>query len=329
MKKLQVPYNLEKHCLDMYANWVDYIQEIYFACSPEIFPSARCWEYQTDYLEQQFKILEFCKLYNIKSAVLLNGTEATLTDDRLKNVKEYLSTLQEYGLNKVVVANPILGGWIKQNIPGLEIKLSILSLQYTLQKIISFYETGYMDEICLPLDWNHNIDDLKELKRYCPNLRISTIINSICRQNCPLYCWHQSLFNSNRRKEDDRNMQDILNTTLSISSKLSTSFKQIPFILPEELDYYDQFFDGYKVEGRTWSTVALEQRLTYMALRVNPTYINTYLNIAWCCNAPDNTKIEDLDKDWLLYRRNCKNTCWRCKYELYCKETPIHSKFNS
>ena len=33
--------------------------------------------------------------------------------------------------------------------------------------------------------------------------------------------------------------------------KLPNSFKQIAFILPEELDYYDKYFDGYKIEGRT------------------------------------------------------------------------------
>ena len=54
MKRLQVPYNLEPYCLDMYAGWVDYIQDIYFAASPEIFPSARVWDYKDNYLDMQF-----------------------------------------------------------------------------------------------------------------------------------------------------------------------------------------------------------------------------------------------------------------------------------
>ncbi len=108
-----------------------------------------------------------------------------------------------------------------------------------------------MDEICLPPEFSHDEDGLKELRRVCPELKLSTIINSICRQNCPLYFWHQALYNSNRTREDDVYMSQILDASLDIMPKMSNSFKQIAFLLPEELDYYDKYFDGYKVEGRT------------------------------------------------------------------------------
>lgn len=154
-----------------------------------------------------------------------------------------------------------------------------------------------MDEICLPNEFNRDEDALKELKRVCPDLKLSTIVNSICRQSCPLYFWHQALHNSNRTREDDEQISEILDCSIDIMPKMTNSFKQIAFILPEEFDYYDQYFDGYKMEGRTWSTITLEQRLQYMALRINPTYLRNYLTIAWCCNAPDDAKVDDLDKN--------------------------------
>ena len=83
MTRLQVPYNLEPYCLDMYAGWADYIQDIYFAASPEIFPSARVWDYKDNYLDMQFQILDFCKKYDVRGAVLLNGVNNKLTDDNL------------------------------------------------------------------------------------------------------------------------------------------------------------------------------------------------------------------------------------------------------
>ena len=324
MKRLQVPYNLEPYCLDMYAGWVDYIQDIYFAASPEIFPSARVWDYKDNYLDMQFQILDFCKKYDVRGAVLLNGVNNKLTDDNLDRLKGYLQMLCAHGLKVVVISNPVLSYWIRNNFPNLSIRLSILSLEYTLPKIISLYRTGLIDEICLPPELNRNEDSLKELKKQCPKLQLSTIVNSICRQSCPLYFWHQALYNSDRQMSDDKNMKQILTSVDNIGQNLSNSFKQIAFILPEEFDYYDQYFDGYKLEGRTWSTIALEQRLEYAALRINPTYLNDYLTMAWCCPVPQNYLTSDLDKDWLKYRRNCKTTCWRCKYELYCYGERIH-----
>ena len=46
-------------------------------------------------------------------------------------------------------------------------------------------------------------------------------------------------------------MRQILESLDLLQDKLPNSFKQIAFILPEELDYYDKYFDGYKIEGRT------------------------------------------------------------------------------
>lgn len=195
--------------------------------------------------------MAFCKYHNIRSAVLFNGVDNKLFDSKLDEMQDYIQVLVDNGLDVIVVANPILCPWIRTRFPSLSIRLSILSLEYTLPKIISLYETGYVDEICLPTEMNRDEDSIKELHELCPNLKLSTIVNTICRQSCPVYFWHQALYNSDRQKQDDIFMRQILESLDLLKDKLPNSFKQIAFILPEELNYYDKYFDGYKIEGRT------------------------------------------------------------------------------
>lgn len=312
MKKLQVPFNSDLAVLDLYQSWSNYIDEIYFPLHPDIFPSARQQNFGT--LEEYNKILilvcEKMKICNIKNLVILNGVKINYSNSLLKKLKENLNLLILHGLDGVVVADPILAAWINKNFPLLKIRLSILSGIYDIPKIKEIEKLGYIKEICLPQILNRNEDILKELKQKT-SIKYSTIVNSLCRVNCPMFYWHQNLYSSNSTEWNDSSeiseIKDSFCETLNIFSK---NFLKSPFILPNELDYYDKYFENYKLEDRTLPTFRISDILEHYALRINPEYLIDcisgsciYLNPSQKCN---------FDKEWLTYRRNCKGTCYNC-----------------
>ena len=319
MKNLQVPYNWDLNILPIYAAWSDFISDLYFPADPQYFASARRVKFPENYYEHEERIIQICKNNNIRSSLLLNGSNAMISDNDFNKLVLYLNRLIDLGLNVVVISNPALAPLIRKHWPQISIRLSILSLEWTIGKIYNIYKLGYINEICVPLEFNRNEDDLKELRRVCPNLKISSLVTSVCRANCPLFFWHQSIENStNSIKEAN----EIYSAYRSLGLESDRSVFKIPFILPSELGYYSQYYDEFKIEGRTRSTEELEKFLRYYALGINPIYLADIIgkySETLCCPCPPDLKIKDIDKNWLQYRRNCKTQCWKeCPYGTYC-----------
>lgn len=318
MKKLQVPYNWDLNILPMYAAWSEYINDLYFPADPSYFASARRVQFPENYSEHEEAIIKMCNENNIRSSLLLNGSNAMISNEDFNKLSEYLNRLIDLGLNVVVVSNPALAFLIKEHWPQLSIRLSILSLEWTVNKIYNIYKLNYIDEICLPLEFNRNEDDLKLLKQLCPQLKLSSLVTSVCRNNCPLFFWHQSIENSTNTI---KNANEIYSAYKKIGLNSNRNVLQIPFILPSELKYYSQYYDEFKIEGRTRPSTELEKFLQYYALEINPIYLATIIggySDTLCCPCPPDLKIKDLNKDWLQYRKNCKTQCWRCQYGTYC-----------
>ena len=320
MKKLHVPFNGDLEILNLYSEWKDSIQEIYFPANPAIFPSARRLNFPSNYDDYVDKIISFCQGNNINSALLLNGSNFSLLDKDFHKLQAYLNLLVSKGLNIVVLANPILAHWIKTNWPTLTIRLSIVSNVNTITKIINMAETEYINEICLPPEANRNLDLLKFIKKNYPKIKISLLVSGTCRGGCPLYNWHQAESSSAPFPYNGTEHLIIQGEIWKNIEKLNSSFLQNPGILPSELKWYDQYVDGFKIEARQFTTQGLEQIISHYALGVNPEFL--YIITPSACFAQDKTlRIEDLDKKWLLFRRNCQMKCIdTCPFYLMCRK---------
>ena len=313
MKKLQVPFNLDLKVLDLYKKYSKYISEIYFPLHPDIFPSAR----QNDYpnIEKYNEIISYlCQTmnqYDIKPMVVLNSSKIDYSNYNLTVLRQNIKKLCSFGLFGVVVADPILAHWIYINFPNLKIRLSILSGIKDLNKIKEIEKLGYIQEICLPQDLNRNEDMLKILTSQT-SIKYSTIVNSICRINCPLYYWHQNAYCSNNSSWKENDTFEIRETFNLLTNQFTHNWLKGPFILPEELDYYNQYFNGFKLEDRTLPTEKISKILKYYATRTNPTYLLDCISGS-CIYLNPEEQIKYPQK-WLLYRRNCKGECWHCSY---------------
>ena len=313
MKKLQVPYNLDQNILDLYFDYKDYINEIYFAPSPEIFPTARQFP-GGDLEEYNKKLCNLCtRSYQngIETMLLLNGTNLVYTNNKLEEISALIYLLSLCHLTGVVVANPVLGEFIHNNFPNLKIRLSVLSNEDTVEKIVQIDKLGYINEICLTSNWLKDIDGLKKLRKLTKNLKYSIIVNSTCRLNCPLYGWHHMLFNSNTNWET-YDFSLISDTFYKQTEKLEHNIFKSPFLLPEELHYFDNYIDYFKLEDRTLPTEKIKNFLFYYAHRINPEVLMDCIHGS-CVQGPIQTiKISDLSFSWRKHMRNCKGQCYTC-----------------
>ena len=313
MKKLQVPFNLDLKVLDIYKEYSDYISEIYFSLHPSIFPSARQNEYPeiNEYNDILFTMCKEMKAYGINPMVTLNGIKIDYSNYNLLLLYHTLKELKSFGLSGAIVADPILCHWIHLKFPKFKIRLSVLSGIKDLNKIKEIEKLGYIQEICLPQDLNRNEDMLKLLTSNT-SIKYSTIVNSLCRINCPLFYWHQNAYCSNGlswKKEDTFEMKEAFN---SLNSNFTENWLKAPFILPNELNYYDQYFNTFKLEDRTLPTEKISLILKYYATRVNPDHLLDC--ISGSCIYLTQKELTNYPEQWLIYRRNCKGECWKCSY---------------
>lgn len=318
MKKLHVPYNLDLNSLTLYQEWAQSIEDIYFPIPPAIFSSARQLNFPPNYDEHVSSILEFCQEYQIRSALLVNGNNDDLTDQKFEQLTQYLNWIVPLGLDVIVIANPYLIHWIRNHWPQLTIRLSVLSLINTESEIASIMEYSPVEEICLPPEINRNLDMLKFLKHNYPNVKFSIMASALCRGGCPYYYWHQAV--SLSQTEYAQHTYEILLQELGYTSKLwIPSVLQNPSILPSELDFYDQYIDGFKIEGRQYPTSALKSLIAHYSLKIDPEKCFTVIKGA-CLYPGPNFCLQDLDTKWLKYRRNCKMKCTQlCPFYNYCR----------
>lgn len=313
MKKLHVPYNGHSSCLNMYANWAEYIQDIYFAPSHNVFSSARATETNGD----ENTIIEWAHAHSIRAALLLNGVADKKSNLFLENLKQYLTPIVEHGLDIIVVSDPFLILWISNHFSNLKIRSSILSHNTSIPSILMSKKLGNCEEVCLPLEFNRNFDELKKLRLACPDIKFSLLVTSTCRLNCPLFYWHQFSHNYPEYWQDYEYSNWCNNLYLAINS-LPKAPLQNGFILPSELKEYDEYIDGYKIEGRDFSTGMLESMVRLYSLRTDPIYLNELLNSP-CNNFPPGFKLNQIPDKWLKYRKNCKTQCTaNCPYFQLC-----------
>lgn len=314
MKKLQVPYNLDPEVLSLYAAWSDYIAEIYFAPHPNLFPTARQFEFGTeeDYFKEIENICAFGDQYNINTMLLLNGTNIVLNNSKLNEIDVFLKKICNK-ITGVIIANPILAEWVHSHYPQLKIRLSVLSLATTVGQIKQIANLGYIKEICLPQSYNRDLNALKELKKEVPNIEFSAIVNSGCRANCPLFNWHHSSFNSNLESWNKGNFSELKQSLYKQSSNYNNNILASPFILPSELFRYDEFYHQFKLEDRTISTSNLHSILASYATRIDKgTFLIEFLHGSCLPTQLNTLETDKLSLEWKTKILTCKNECWKC-----------------
>ena len=337
MSKFVVPYaNNEKYV--NFINSIDEIETVYYSLSKS--SSAR-----TPGAYQSFGDLntELLSKVGKKKALLFNSnfyliSEYYENDDIIKTIIEY----KEKGLIDEVIVHDMyfVKGIIQKYddfrnfdlIPSSNIHID------TVDKLNSYLDFCYRFKIKFPykviIDRRLNRDKkgLEELKKYIDvnnlNIKLETLVNEGCIINCPYKTQHDNhiamanFTNYNPIMRETltvlyKNVDRNINLTLGCSKDYSEHpdlILESPFIRPEDLYFYKDYIDYFKISGRGLPIGALmniinaylEEHYGGNLLEIlDTTYglsIYAYL---------DNTRI---DSTFVETVTTCNKDCFKCKY---------------
>lgn len=238
-----VPFNQKKEMFGIYEKYKDQISEVYFPAPPNLIKSCRMIPWGEENEKLMFELITFLKQKNILSNMLMNS----INDDNIYDLKKlseimfYIKKLHEFGLDVITVANPILFKCIKDNIPDMNVGLSIVSNIYSINQIRTYYDIG-LYELCIPPLMSRSKDYILEIKKDMPDLKIKMMVNCFCNPHCVAFMHHHINTGNYNKNNDDFYFKYVCNQ--GYINPLTKNF-----ILPNEIDHYD-YIDIFKISGR-------------------------------------------------------------------------------
>lgn len=244
MKKFEIPYNFDPKIIDFIIdnNYSDYISEIYVAPFIDDYAGAKryyCNPGHTEISSQPKERIEYEKHLKkildsgLRLSILFQNQEHLLTEDMLR----YYVDL---GATTFVVNNDETAKLIKAFNPQLKVIASItkkLSFSDFHHKDLSMY-----DEFVLYFPFNRALDRIKELP---PQYKYILLVNCGCGYTCPgTHHWFAGC------DEDGKEL-------VKGPGCVSGLFDQIIVVLPTNLEIFDPYISGYKLQGREYSTPEL------------------------------------------------------------------------
>ena len=303
-----VPYNQDPKILNVYDKYKEYISEVYFSGDPNVIFAARKMDWDENKNKELEDLILFLNERHIESNMVLNSISDSriFNENELSKIVNYLYDMHLKGLKNVTIANPILFKAIKENIPTINVCLSIISNIHSIEQLSQYYEYG-LYEFCIPPDMSRDKDKILKIKELFPNLKIKMMANCFCRPDCIGFIHHHIEVGSGHHENDKTYFQ-----YLCTQNEFNPMKKNI--IFPGEISFYD-YIDIFKISGRQKNTDAIEYILKK--------YIDeqtTEYDLIRLLDGPDLSKLyntsyiekfRDLDKI-----SNCKYKCLEnnCNY---------------
>lgn len=161
-------------------------------------------------------------------------------------IKAYLITLQNIGIDTVIVAHPFLMNLAKEH-TSLEVVASIICDINSVRGAI-YYENMGADIVVPSSSINYDIDLLKNIKKNLKKAQIKILVNEACLGNCPWRRFHQNALSHADRKGYD----------IDYARSCTNMYTQNPYLMltnnivrPEDLKKYDGISNFFKLVGRT------------------------------------------------------------------------------
>jgi len=236
------------------------VSEIYFAWDD--FPNGRntlsgSELYKYTAIKKQAADFEKIKAAGIRFNLLLNancyGADAQSRQFFMKigDTVDYL--ISEYGLSGVTTTSPLIGKFLKQNFPEIDVRASVnIGIENTDGMD---YIADYFDSYYLKREYNRDIKRLKEAKDWCNNngKKLYGLANSGCLNFCSAHTFHDNLVaheNEVAARDNAYDFEGQCYNYLSKEKKRREWLRITNFIRPEDVGFYEEFFDGLKLATR-------------------------------------------------------------------------------
>jgi len=317
--KFSIWYNEKKSFFDLLEKYKAYISTIYFAAPEQIWPSWRSIEQDKNYDEEIKNLIKICKRDWIQTTLTFNATcEGDYTWDRdylLKLIK-YIKKLQKLWLNNISLTNLLYVRFIKKAIPDIKIYSSVNCYLKTLEQAL-YFKKIWVDVLTIDRDINRDLKIIESIKNKTW-LETQIMLNEGCIRNCPYRNTHFNIIshsvedNLRNKKKRTYNLIERFSCTPLLAENKKMIFR-MPIVRPEDLIYYKNYIDYYKIVTRWLPTKKIETMLKAyidwfyhwnLLDIIDMSIIDYHLYVPFI----DNDKLTDLN-----FFNDIKNCPWDCE----------------
>jgi collagenase-like PrtC family protease len=303
--------------------------EVYFPLPRSIGSSGRAEVHTSRYSADIFEIIKLCSKLGFRSALLINAScEGKYIGDinYMYRILNYIKKLEKFGLDSVIVTNPLLIMLLRQEMPNLEIQASVNCYCQTVEHAKYLKELG-VSVLTIDRDINRDIDRILNIKK-STGLQIKILLNEGCLLDCPFRKFHfnqMAHINLKIPRQQISFFRFASMACLSLLEKHPEICFKSPFVRPEDLWRYKGIVDYFKIASRTTDTDLLKIRLeAYRTERFDGNLVSLFetFGIPKVIKRIDNKR---LDKFHFFDQiSSCNKNCNDCNYckDLF-KETAI------
>ncbi|NOQ55718.1 MAG: hypothetical protein GQ477_02825, partial [Nanohaloarchaea archaeon] len=223
--------------------------------------------------------------------------------------------MKNEGLTSITITNPIYLKKIKNEIPDINITVSVISEIASVQRAKYFEELG-ADAFVPDRDINRNLELLKDIKN-STKMNMILMVNEGCLYRCPQRNSHYNFISHWSKKEKDRHLDFMTNYCVNLRGEHPEELLKMQFILPQHLKHYRCITSSFKIVGRTRSTDDILE-ITKAYLKEN--YTGNLLNLMSSATLivrekyGYNLSVNRLDSVFFKKVTTCNKNCTKCKF---------------
>ena len=237
------------------------IYEVYFAWDG--FANGRNTTYiandfsQWDAYERKMYDLRLLSQNGVKLNLLFNATcygRESLSRaffESIGSTTEHVKTT--FGLDSITTTSPLIGKFIKENFPDLDVRASVNMSIGTVEGMD--YVSEYFDSFYLKRELNRDFAAIRKLKKWCQDngKKLYALANSGCLNNCSAHVFHDNLVsheNEIKKMDNGYAFGGICRGYLHDPEHLKSVFDITNFIRPEDTCLYEGLFPALKLATR-------------------------------------------------------------------------------
>lgn len=207
--------------------------------------------------------------FNYTMNSIYPGSKVEL-QNRKQEIIDFVQYLENLGVSRVTIANPILMEFVREASSTIKIELSTIAHLDTVTQIKYYKEKYNVDKICGNLLKNRNVTFLKNAAEYCNNNDVvyEVMVNEFCGVGGKDYTTHCTFRDScymchasNKTKEDALSLNNYPMEYCIFARKNDiSSWMKLRWVRPEDIKRYSDIgIDHFKITGRTGGTEYLLQ----------------------------------------------------------------------
>lgn len=302
------------------------VDEVYLPCPQEYFGSGRIVSKIT--LEDIIKVTKFCHENGIRVNVAFNSACEGLEEYRVEFVSRLIKVIkdlhQNYGVDGIIIANPLLIRTIKKTLPTVEVITSAFSDIDCLQRAVFFEKLG-ADTLTLN-SLNRDLETLKEIKETV-SARLRLMVNEGCLWKCPFRTFHNNFISHASRGLPD--IDFCSEACIKLRKTYPFLVLTTDWILPQWLKYYKDVTKNFKIVGRTMPN---EWIMTRVKDYLNESFSGNLLNLMesglpqFLQRYNYYVDVSHFDENFFKKVTSCNKNCFKCNYCINLAEKIIISK---